>query len=41
MQTLDITLGKNPNASYGMQRVANATPQQEALLQKWLRLTGN
>ncbi|QHT71888.1 M61 family metallopeptidase [Rhodocytophaga rosea] len=41
LQTLDITLGKNPNASYGMQRVANASPQQEALLQKWLRLTEN
>lgn len=41
LQTLDVIIGKNPNAGYGMQRVANATPQQEALLQKWLRLTGN
>jgi predicted metalloprotease with PDZ domain len=38
IQNLEVMLGKNPNASYGIQRVASATPQQEALLQQWLKL---
>ncbi|MDO1448041.1 PDZ domain-containing protein [Rhodocytophaga aerolata] len=38
LQTLETVVLKNPNISYRMQRVANATPQQEALLAKWLHM---
>jgi predicted metalloprotease with PDZ domain len=38
LQTLETEVLKNPNISYRMQRVANATPQQEALLAKWLHM---
>jgi predicted metalloprotease with PDZ domain len=38
MQTLEAVVMKNPNISYQMQRVANTTPQQEALLAKWLHM---
>jgi predicted metalloprotease with PDZ domain len=38
IQTLETVVQKNPNISYRMQRVANTTPQQEAMLKKWLFL---
>jgi predicted metalloprotease with PDZ domain len=36
LQNIEAVVTKNPNISYRMQRVPNATPQQEALLKKWL-----
>lgn len=38
MQTLEAEVTKNPNISYRMQRLENSTPQQEALLSKWLHM---
>jgi predicted metalloprotease with PDZ domain len=37
LQPLEVVLGKNPNISYRLERNANATPEQEALLRKWLK----
>jgi predicted metalloprotease with PDZ domain len=37
LQILEITLGSNPNISYRIERLPNATPQQQELLRKWLR----
>lgn len=38
LQNMEAEVMKNPNISYRMQRVASPTPQQEALLKKWLYL---
>jgi predicted metalloprotease with PDZ domain len=38
LQTVEALVMKNPNISYRIQRVANTSPQQEALLKKWLYL---
>ncbi len=38
LQPLEVVLGKNPNISYRLERSSNATPEQEALLRKWLKI---
>lgn len=38
VQNLKITLGKNPNASYGFEKLPQVSSQQDALLRKWLRI---
>jgi predicted metalloprotease with PDZ domain len=38
IQNMEVPLTKNPNISYRLERLSGATPAQEALLRKWLRI---
>jgi predicted metalloprotease with PDZ domain len=38
IQNLEVALLKNPNISYRIEKAPSATPEQEALLRKWLRI---
>jgi predicted metalloprotease with PDZ domain len=38
IRSIDVVLSKNPNISYRLERNSGATPAQEALLRKWLKV---